>query len=248
MTTRRINVNKLEIFCECEQFVADLEGKLSQHTVGNSGAEKESEALRDLVYSTAFAHLGQNTSKHQDQFVENDGEIQKLLNEKQELHWVYQQNSSSKKTAFNSIKSKVQAKLREMQDSWLTKKADKIQFYANSNNPKCFYDSLKVIYGPKTYSASQLLSAAGATLISDNDMILERWAEHFCRVLNRPSSINAEAIDYLPQVEVSPSLAKLPTEEEALSAIRLLSHGKAPGADSIPTEIYKVVDHCSYKN
>ena len=75
MTTRRINVNKLELFSECEEFAADLEGKLSQHTVGNSGAEKEWAAFRGLMYSTAFAHLGQNIFKHQDWFDENDGEI-----------------------------------------------------------------------------------------------------------------------------------------------------------------------------
>ena len=241
MTVRGINVNKLELF-EHEQFAANLEGKLSQHIVGNSGAEKEWAAFRDLVYSTAFAHLGQNSCKYQDWFDENDGEIQKLLNEKWELHRIYQQDSSStsKKAAFNSLKSKVQAKLREMQDSWLSKKADEIQFYDDSNNPKHFYNSLKAIYGPKTYGVSLLLSADGATLISDKDMILERWAEHFHSVLNRPSSINAEAIDHLPQVEVNPSLAELPTEEEVLRAIRLLSCGKTPGADSIPADIYKV--------
>ena len=174
---------------------------MSQHTVGNSGAEKEWAALRDLVYSTAFAHLGQNTHKHQDWFDENDGEIQKLLNEKWKLHRIHQQDSSStfKKAEFNSIKSKIQAKLREMQDSWLSKKKDEIQFYTDSNSPKHFYDSLKAIYGPKTYGTS--LSAEGATSMSDKDMILERWAEHFHSVLNRSSSsINAETIDCLPQV------------------------------------------------
>ena len=53
-------------------------------------------------------------------------------------------------------------------------------------------------------------------MISDKDMILERWTEHFHSVLNRLSLINAEAIDHLPQVEVNPSLPELPTEEEVL--------------------------------
>ena len=82
MTTRKLNVNKLEHFSKWEQFVANLEGNLSQHTVGNSGAEKEWAIFGDLVYSTAFAHLRQNIHKQQDLFDENDGEIQKLLNEK----------------------------------------------------------------------------------------------------------------------------------------------------------------------
>ena len=49
MATRIINVNKLELFSEHEQFAADLEEKLSQHTVGNSGAEKEWAVFRGLV-------------------------------------------------------------------------------------------------------------------------------------------------------------------------------------------------------
>jgi hypothetical protein len=68
---------------------------------------------------------------------------------------------------------------------------------------------------------------------------LERWAEHFDSVLNRPSTINDEAILRLPQVEINHSLAELPTVLETHKAIKLLSSGKAPGADSIPAEIYK---------
>ena len=73
---------------------------------------------------------------------------------------------------------------------------------------------MKAIYGPKIYGASQLFSADEVSLISDKDMILERWAGHFHSVLNRPSSTNDEATDCLPQVEVSLLLAELSTEKE----------------------------------
>ena len=69
--------------------------------------------------------------------------------------------------------------------------------------------------------------------------ILKRWAEHFDGVLNRPSSINDEAINRLPQVECNPLLDELPTVSETVKAIQLLSSGKAPGSDAIPAEIYK---------
>lgn len=76
----------------------------------------------------------------------------------------------------------------------------------------------------------------GNTLISDKEKILERWAEHFDSVLNRPSNINEEAIDRLPQVPIDNSLADPPTEAEVAKAIERFSSGKAPGADSIPAE------------
>ena len=68
---------------------------------------------------------------------------------------------------------------------------------------------------------------------------MKRWTEHFDGVLNRPSSINDEAVNRLPQVECNPLLDELPTVSETVKAIKLLSSGKAPGSDAIPAEIYK---------
>ena len=61
---------------------------------------------------------------------------------------------------------------------------------------KKFHDELKTIYGVTT-----LLSADVSTLLTDKEAILKRWAEHFDSVLNRPPSINEDAIDRLPQIE-----------------------------------------------
>ena len=61
---------------------------------------------------------------------------------------------------------------------------------------KKFHDELKTIYG-----ATTLLSADVSTLLTDKAAILKRWTEHFDSVLNRPSSINEDAIDRLPQIE-----------------------------------------------
>ena len=78
-------------------------------------------AFRDTVYDTALTHLGLNTSKHNDWFDDKD-EMKKLLGEKRDTHRAHQQdrNSASKKAAYYSTKRKVQTKLREMQDSWLS--------------------------------------------------------------------------------------------------------------------------------
>ena len=52
-----------------------------------------------------------------------------------------------------------------------------------------------------------MLSADGTSLLTDKEAILKKWAEHFDGVRNRPSSINDEAVNRLPQVVSSqPSL------------------------------------------
>ena len=77
------------------------------------------------------------------------------------------------------------------------------------------------------------------TLLTDKDAILKRWAEHFNSVLNRPSSVNNNAINRLPQIECNVLLDEFPTVTETRKAIQHLSFGKAPGTDAIPAEVYK---------
>ena len=125
-----------------------------------------------------------------------------------------------------------------MQDDWLSEQANTIQAYAERKDMKNFYSALKAVYGPTSSGSFPLLSADGNSLISDKEKILERWAEHFNSVLNRPSTINEDAIARLPQVPVDNTLADPPTEEEVTKAIKRLSSGKAPDADSIPAESY----------
>ena len=67
---------------------------------------------------------------------------------------------------------------------------------------------------------------------------MKRWAEHFDSVLNQPSSINDDA-NRLLQVECNLLLDEFPTVSETVKAIKLLSSGKAPGAETIPAETYK---------
>ena len=225
-----------------DDFRKDLDHKLRHlHNNSDQGIEEQWAALRDVIYETALTHVGVVERRHQDWFDENDPEIRTLLEEKRLRFITHQQdiNSVSKKTAYTTTKHKLQAKLREMHDSWLSKKAEEIQHFADNNNPKRFYDALKAVYGPQSHGTSPVLSADGSKLITEKEDILKRWAEHFSSVLNRPSSVNFEAIACLPQVSINYSLAAAPTDAEVLKAIQQLSNGKAPGSDSIPAEIFK---------
>ena len=90
----------------------------------------------------------------------------------------------------------MQAKLREMQDSWLSRNADKMQKHVDANNYKCFYDALKPLYGPQSKGTSLLLSADGSVLCVDRYAILQRWAEHFDSVLDRDGWMHSKVHHY----------------------------------------------------
>ena len=185
--------------------------------------------------------LGLTQHKHQDWFDENDEEITKLLEEKNRLLRAnISDKSSASKAAFSNARNTVPKKLHAMQDKWLSQKAEEIQCYADMNDMKRFYESVKTVYGHRPASSSPLLSADRTTLITEKSRILERWAEHFHTVvLNRPSYVNEEAINQLPQVPINHEMDAPPTLPEVEKAIHQLSSGKAPGADAIPAEVYK---------
>ncbi|KAK3879133.1 hypothetical protein Pcinc_016292 [Petrolisthes cinctipes] len=188
---KRLDVSKLE----CSPIAQELVSVLDFH-------------------STALKVLGPATRNHQD---ENDAEIQKLLEEKRQLLQVHQNDptSTEKKAAFVSKHSIVQARLRSIQDAWLSSKTNEIQGFADRHDTKRFYDALKAVYRPPSIGSSPLRSADGTTLLKSKE-ILERWAEHFDTVLNRPSSINNEAIACLPKVAINPNLDIPPSVEELL--------------------------------
>ena len=75
---------------------------------------------------------------------------------------------------------------------------------------KNFYSSLKEVNGSTRVGSFPLLGVYGTKFISEKNEILERWAEYFDDVSNRPSSIN-KTIEQLLQVVVNESLVVTPT-------------------------------------
>ena len=82
--------------------------------------------------------LGSSTRRHRDCFDENHAEIIDLIGKKRAAHLAHLHDPlcTTKEDALWSICSIVQLKLREMQNSWLSARADKIQGYADKNDMK----------------------------------------------------------------------------------------------------------------
>ena len=222
---KKLGVSKLKQDSKRQAFVNDLCSRLDALEHSLEDVDESWTVFRDTVHSSAMDFLGPVSRKHQDWFDENDKEIQGLLEEKHPKHKAYLRNTSSvsNKTANSNICETVQTRFRDMQDSWLRKKADEIQSFADRKNMKKFFDALKTVYGPQSSGATPLLSADGTSLLTDKEAILKRLAEHFDGVLNRPSSFNDEAINRLPQVACNPLLDELPTVSETAKAIKLLA-------------------------
>ncbi|VDL85328.1 unnamed protein product [Schistocephalus solidus] len=121
----------------------------------------------------------------------------------------------------------------------MIRKAEEIQRYADLNEMKNFFKAIKAIYGPCFKVTASLLSSDGTTLLTKKSQILKRWAEHFRSVPYCSSAISDAAIDRLPQVDTNNDLDLPPSLPNTIRAVQQISSGKAPGFDTIPSEVYK---------
>ena len=103
--------------------------------------------------------------KHQDRFDENNDAINNLLEEK---YRIQNNKSHANQAAYNNIRSSVQQRQRQMQDSWLKKKAEEIQNYPDKNDMKRFYDAIKTVHGPQPASSSPF-TECGWTKAADRE-------------------------------------------------------------------------------
>nr|VZI31329.1 unnamed protein product [Spirometra erinaceieuropaei] len=209
----------------------------------NASVENRWCQLRDTVQSSALAVLGRALRQHQDWF-DDDAAIRNLLAEKNRLQIAYVDHpTEDNKAAIYRSRHHLQQRLREMQDAWTARKVEEIQGYADCNEWKNSFSAIKAVYGPPMKGTAPLPSADGGTLLTEKTQILQRWAEYFRGVLNRPSAISDAAIDRLPQVETNVDLDLPPSLQETIRAVQQLSSGKAPGSDAIPVEVYKHGGH-----
>ena len=224
---KRLAVNKLKFNTTKQLFTESLDKQLDSISLENQNVESAWATLGEKVYNSALECLGTSTTEHKDWFDKNCDELNQLLEKNHTANkaLLNDPSSAAKKQALTALRKTIQQKLRHMQDSWLSKKADEIEEYADKNDMKNFYSGLKEIYGPTT-SSSPILNKDGTTLITDKEDILKRWAEHFDSVLNHPSAINDEAINRIPQIPTNEALDTVPTQEELVKAISQLSRAK----------------------
>nr|VZI39374.1 unnamed protein product [Spirometra erinaceieuropaei] len=139
--------------------------------------------------------------------------------EKNRLHKAYVSRLTNyNRAAFHRSRRLLQQRLREMQDAWTALKIKEIRGYADRNEWKNFFPTIKAVYGPPTKDTAPPLGADDSTLLTGKGQILQRWAEHFRGVLSRPSTISDAAIARLPQVEANADLNLPPSLHETIRA------------------------------
>nr|VZI06421.1 unnamed protein product [Spirometra erinaceieuropaei] len=125
-----------------------------------------------------------------------------------------------------------------MLDSWMARKAKKIQGYADGKEWKNFFSAIWAVYSPTAKGIAPPVGADGNTRLTEKKKIMKGWARHFRGVLNRSSTISDVAIACLPQTGTNDDLNVPPSTLNHQDRATALQR-KGPGLDAIPVEIYK---------
>ena len=88
-----------------------------------------------------------STRKHQDWFDEADQEIQEFLEKKRSCHdgLLAKPDVQAAKTAYKTYCSTLQVKIRTMQNDCWTGLAERTQRYADMDDMRAFYETLKTL-------------------------------------------------------------------------------------------------------
>ena len=82
-----------------------------------------------------------------------------------------------------------------------------------------------------------LISKDGTTLSKDKGGFLCRWQDHFTKLLNRDSHVEADSFENVPAVPVTEELDYVIHIEKVRMAVKLLKCNTASGGDCIPAEV-----------
>lgn len=235
------NITKLKQTPILERFQNDINSKLSN--TNSSSVDQKWSQFKDALTQSAESVLGFKKRLHQDWFDENDNAITDLINRKNQAHTEWLRSGSlASKQRFKALQATVQRDLRKMENDWWDQKADEIQNYADMGNSKELFGAIKNVYGPSQSNTCPLLSSDGSTLIKDKEGLTKRWREHFSQLLNRPSEVNQEALNRIPDQDPITELDNLPSLPELQKAIKRMKNGKAAGKDRLTAELFKALN------
>ena len=165
-----------------------------------------------------------------------DEECKKIIEEKNEARkkWLQLKSRISWNTCTEKRKqaNKIRHKRRK---KWLSNKITQIEENHRRNETKKFFE------GTGNYKQQERLPIickdAEDNVISQSDLILERWKDYFCKILNISESTDIQTI--IKECTNNQSQIPLLSYNEICFIINNLKLNKAAGSDNIPPELLK---------
>ena len=201
--------------------------------------EKRWADIKEVYNTTCKEELGQKEHQHKEWISKTSWDkIKERRKKKEKLNACKtRQTKAAAHQEYTEANREVKNSLRSDKRKFMEDIAETAEQAVAMGNMKEVYDATKKLCGK--YSRPEVpVKNKDNRPLSGQEAQLQRWAEHFEELLNRPAP--EEPPDIEPAANDLDINCDVPTREEIARAISKLNNGKAAGPDYIPAEALKV--------
>lgn len=237
---KHLNLERLQDKDTRKEYAENLSSVLQPLDLESGEVGKMWESLSSQILGTATSTLGPRVRKHEDWFDENNGVLTDAIDRHRRLLRRHSRTHRGETvTEVRHSEMELRKLTRKAKENWWLEKAHHIQWLADTNQLGNFYNEVRSLLGISSTAKVPLRPTNGKGLLKDRKEILERWAEHFQKLLNVDHSVNIDHVRSLPQQSHAFELDEPVSLEEVTLAIKQQKNNRAVGVDSIPGELLK---------
>lgn len=217
-----------------------LESTLEEHPHRPDLSPEENwETLKSCIVSVAEEAVGRGKRKQPEWFEENVEELGVLIAVKNEAHArMLRTNSVAARKEFRRQQRTVKRAVDKAKEEWIRKVARECETAAKDGRTRWNnIRRLQQVHAGRRPARPTVVRKEGGELTQGSEEVLQRWHQHFSKLLNQCSEFEAQVIQQMPEMSPMLDLDEPPTEDELLAALSKMKRGKAGGKSGILPEL-----------
>lgn len=224
------DVDKLKDGQCCGQYQLMIANRLDKEI---NNIEEKWTNMKEAVIEAAREIVGVERRKQSEWF---DDECREAIQKKNEYRRkMLERNTRQNSDRYRASRREANHLCKKKKREYMKEKVRKIEELSEQKKTKNLYNEIRSInrsYQPKL----NICKDKDGKLIAEDRLILNRWAEYFEEILNKPDTM--ETVEENVRIGPEPYV-EIPSVEEVRSAINRLKNGKAPGEDQLSPELIK---------
>lgn len=223
--------NKLGKFSDASSFALTIENKFAA-LPETQDIDEDWGSIREVVQQTLNETCPRKVHKKKPWI--SDTTLQ-LVNERRNAV------KRNQKTTRNRLNKMISASLLSDEENWYNEQAKSMEDAAAVGDTRKLFGTLRSLTNQRNL-VSDTIEDTNGNVVEGKSNKLERWAEHFESLLNRPNptELDNDILNALPQDSTIDISELPPSREEIETAIKELKNNKSPGLDGIPPEAIKL--------
>lgn len=229
---------KNDPICAAEYRTA-LRNKMAEATVSNNTQNEDDvdklwNEARTIIMKTAEEQIGRIERRRNQEWF--DEECKQIIEQKNEArNRLMNRRTRNYNEIYKNLRKKSKKLMKRKKREALKGKIKEIDELSKENEQRKFYaavNKMKKGFQPRINACRDL----DGEILTNEDLILKRWAQHFKDLLNEEES---ELIDHAEEQILEEDDEDMPTLSEIHQSIRKMKNNRAPGDDNITAELLK---------